>query len=163
MEALVKRQSSQPTRWKGWCFCGPACFLTVVWCNVLKKFGWFLPSQVGIDDALSRRPGEVNVQTREWQAEFRSDCLYGVNIPFPRSSITQSIVKKSGSPARSNAVGGREGPGYGMEAREKVRCEACSSGKRAVEAHDITQYPQAGAAKRTKCKCQKDAEGSKEE
>lgn len=82
MEALVKSGSSQPTRWKDWCFCGPACFVFIlVWCGVLKKFG-FLPSQAGIGDALSRRLSNVDVQPRKWQEEFRSDCLYSVNVRF---------------------------------------------------------------------------------
>ena len=37
----------------------------VVWCGVLDESGRFVPSQVGIGDALSRRLSNVDVQPRK--------------------------------------------------------------------------------------------------
>lgn len=95
------------------------------------------PSQVGVGDALSRRLSNVDVQPRKWQAEFRSDCLYSVNIRFPRSSITQSVVKNSGSPARSNAVGGREGYRLRHESAREGKVRGLADAHATVESEPI--------------------------
>lgn len=83
-----------------------------------------------------------SICSSQWnnKPKFEATVCNKADIRLRRSSIMQSERKKTGSPARSNPVGRREGTAYSMEARAKGRVEArkCAHSSRKVKAMRLT-------------------------